>query len=62
MQYHQQLGFAGTLLLCDLHQAHELMQLQDISKASEEDSLIIWPWVSTFKTHLTAGFASFNLP
>jgi hypothetical protein len=49
MRYHQQLDFAGTLLLCDLHQAHELMQLQDISKASEEDSLMIWPWVSDLR-------------
>lgn len=47
MRYHQQLGFAGTLLLCDLHQAHELTQLQEVQEALDQDSILIWPWVST---------------
>jgi hypothetical protein len=46
MRYHQQLGFAGTLLLCDLHQAHELSQVQEVETALQEDSIIMWPWVS----------------
>lgn len=46
MRYHQQLGFAGTLLLCDLHQPHELSQLQEVDEALQEDSIIMWPWVS----------------
>ena len=45
MRYHQGLGFAGTLLLCDLHQAHELTQLQEVNAALEQDSLLMWPWV-----------------
>lgn len=46
MRYHQQLGFAGTLLLCDLHQAHELTQLQEVQEALDQDSILMWPWVS----------------
>lgn len=44
MRYHQQLGFAGTLLLCDMHQAHELTQLQEVNDALQQDSIIMWPW------------------
>lgn len=46
MQYHKQLGFAGTLLLCDMHQAHELTQLQEVNNALQSDDIVMWPWVS----------------
>mgnify|MGYP001807133378 FL=1 len=46
MRYHQKLGFAGTLLLCDLHQAYDLTQVQEVNQALEQDSIVMWPWVS----------------
>lgn len=55
MRYHQQLGFSGTLLLCDMHQAHELTQLQDVNAAVQQDSIIMWPWVSRLLGSKGAG-------
>jgi hypothetical protein len=46
LQYHRALGYAGTLLLTDLHQAHELMQQPAFSEAVAADSIMLWPWVS----------------
>jgi hypothetical protein len=46
MQYHQRLGFNGTILRCNKGEAQELAVLPHIETLVASRQLVIWPWVS----------------
>jgi hypothetical protein len=46
MQYHERLGFNGTVLRCNKGEAQELSVLPHIEVLVTTNRLIIWPWVS----------------
>jgi hypothetical protein len=46
MQYHQRLGFNGTILRCNKGEAQELAVLPHIESLVATRQLVIWPWVS----------------
>jgi hypothetical protein len=40
------IGFSGTILRSNLHESKQLVQMPDVRTAVEQQSLLIWPWVS----------------
>lgn len=46
MQYHERLGFTGTILRCNKGEAREVSVLPHIEALVAANKLIIWPWVS----------------
>jgi hypothetical protein len=55
MQYHERLGFNGTVLRCNKGEAQELSVLPHIEALVATNKLIIWPWVSCLR--LCGNFA-----
>jgi hypothetical protein len=49
LQYHQRLGFDGTILRCNKGEAQALVLLPHIEALVASRQLIIWPWVSAIK-------------
>jgi hypothetical protein len=44
-RHHSALGFSGTILRCNEHEAGELLELPELAAELDAGRLLVWPWV-----------------